>query len=277
MNKIQTTRGLRTVQTQGRTLRRFGMMAFAGLLLAGNGFAGEGDAVAAVEADDWQFAVEGYLWAASVDYETREGTSSYVSLRDLLEDLDMMGFGTAEARKGKFSLLADGAYIGISDSETISENTELGIPKQKLEVEVDGWISTLAGGYTIVKSDTHFMDLIGGARYLHLELDLDVKLKTLDKKASADYSGGVWNGIVGVRGQIDMAPQWFLNYYLDVGTGETSWTAQMLASVGYRMDVFDLIVGYRQTYYQFDKSDKFGKAMEHMSFQGPIVGLRYEF
>jgi hypothetical protein len=276
MNKIQNTRGLRTVQTQGRTLRRFGMMTFAGLLLAGNGFAAD-DEVADDEANDWKFAVEGYLWAASVDYETREGTSSYVSLRDLLDDLDIMGFGAVGARKGKFSLMADGVYIGISDSETISENTELGIPKQKLEVDLDGWISTLAGGYTIVKSDTHFMDLIGGARYLHLELDLDVKLKTLDKKASADYSGGVWNGIVGVRGQIDMAPQWYLNYYLDVGTGETSWTAQMLASVGYRMDVLDLIVGYRQTYYQFDKSDKFGKAMDHMSFQGPIVGLRYEF
>ena len=47
----------------------------------------------------------------------------------------------------------------------------------------------------------------------------------------------VWDGIVGVRGQVRFAGgHWFVPYYADVGAGTSNWTWQALLGLGYRFD-----------------------------------------
>ena len=71
---------------------------------------------AAAESSDerWQYEAAVYLWGASLGGATATGDDFEMSFGDILDNLDMTFMGMLQARKGKWSLLADVIYMDLS-------------------------------------------------------------------------------------------------------------------------------------------------------------------
>jgi hypothetical protein len=138
---------------------------------------------------------------------------------------------------------------------------------EKLNVELTGWIVTPVVGYNLVASERFKLNVVGGARYLYL--DTDIELGSLRD----DDSGSVWDGIVGVRGNVDLTDKWYLPYHLDIGTGDSDFTWQGLGGIGYRFKWFDVIGAYRYLSWDFDS----GAQLDDLDLHGPFVGFKFVF
>ena len=73
-------------------------------------------------------------------------------------------------------LLADIIYLSIHQ-ETSSTVNFLGIPtKFDIDVKMKGYVSTLGVAYRAIDKDVASLDLLAGARYFRLDLDLDAEI-----------------------------------------------------------------------------------------------------
>ena len=59
--------------------------------------------------DAWQFSAALYLWGAGIDGKTQSGSRVSVDFGDIFDNLEMGFMGAFQARKGKWSLLTEGA------------------------------------------------------------------------------------------------------------------------------------------------------------------------
>ena len=221
--------------------------------------------------EDWQYFGEVYLWGAAIGGESAAGDDIDISFSDIMDNLDLGIMAALGARKGKWTLLTDAIYLDLESEESSTANL-IGIPvKADLDVELRGWIVTAAGGYNLVETDGYRLDLLAGARYLWLDLDLKFDLGT--KKVPFSESEGYLDAIVGVRGKSEFAQKWALVYHLDAGTGDTDFSWQALGAVNYRFDKVDAVFGYRYLEWNFDDD----KAFNDLDISGPFVGVKVQF
>ena len=82
------------------------------------------------------------------------------------------------------------------------------------------------------------MYLLGGARHLSMDADLDFRLGPFSEKYSD--SGHVLDGIVGLRGRSELNANWYVNYHVDVGAGDSDLVRTMLAGLNYRFEQVSL-------------------------------------
>ena len=83
----------------------------------------------------------------------------------------------------------------------------------------------------------------------------------------------MWDGVIGVKGGVNITPKWYLPYYLDVGTGQSDLTWQALGGIGYRFKWVDLVLAYRHIQWDFNSDSAF----KDMSFSGPALGGVFKF
>jgi hypothetical protein len=223
--------------------------------------------------DDWKFDVGIYAWTPSMEVTPDGGDSVKMSFSDILDNLDMTFMGVFGARKDKWSLLGDVIYMKLSDNVSgvaqLPDNS--GTVTGKVDAEMEAWIVTAAGGYNLVDTGKYSMDLLGGARYLTIDVPLKAQIGPVKQKVTP--SGDIWSGIIGVRGKADLAENWYLQYYLDAGAGQkSSNTWQALAGFGYQFQKFDAVLGYRYLAYDIDDGD-----LEDITIKGPYAGVRFYF
>ncbi len=228
--------------------------------------------------DNWQYGAEVYLWGASIGGSSASGSDLDIDFDTLWDDLEMAFMGAFAARKGKWSLLADVIYLDVD----ASSNNAVTVPsgpggaiKVSSDVELKGWIVTPAAGYSVVETDKARLDIVAGARYLWLDADvkLDIATASLSTGNRISDSGSVWDAIVGVKGEFNLAPKWYLSYLLDVGTGDTDLTWQALAGVGYRFKKVGAILAYRYMDWDFDDN----KVFDDLNLSGPFAGVKFRF
>ena len=130
-------------------------------------------AKADTDQDGWKFAGSAYLWAAGVEGTNAAGDEIDVSFSDLLKDLDGGLMGILAAQKGRWTLLADVLYLSIHQ-ETNSTANLIGIPAElDVDVKLEGFVSTFGVAYRVMDDDMSSLDLLAGARYVKLDLDID--------------------------------------------------------------------------------------------------------
>jgi hypothetical protein len=241
--------------------------------------------VTAQSADDkWQFSIMPYLWLPTIDgtikYRTPYG-SPEVDVKanpgDYLSEVEMAGMLAFEARKGKWLVYSDITYMKLSDdsSSVRSINFNPGLPPNPVSTTLNSGTSTdvyatiwtVAGGYNFVQGPKASLDLIAGARYLHLKATTDWRLTAtvtdpvgggvFPASGSVTDSGDVWDGIVGVKGRLKLGEgSWFVPYYLDGGAGGSQFTWQAQTGIGYAFRWGDLILGYRYLAWEQDDNNK---------------------
>ncbi len=221
----------------------------------GTGFADE-----SATSEEWKFAAELYFWGASIGGETATGSDIDTDLDDILDSLEFAFMGSAGVRKGKWSLFADVIYLNVEDSGSIA-------PGVDASVELTNWVVTPFAAYTVMDTQKGSLSLLGGARYLYLKADLGIG------PYRGDDSGSIWDGIIGVRGDLNLSENWFLFGYLDIGTGESDMTWQGLGGLGHRFKWFDLVAAYRYLSWDFDDDTLIGDLEIH----GPALGIKMPF
>ena len=221
--------------------------------------------------ENWEFGGAAYLWAAGVEGTDSAGDEIDVSFSDIAKDLDGGLMGIISARKGKWTLLADIIYLSINQ-ETSSTANIIGVPeKVDVDVKLEGFVSTFFAAYRVQESDMSSVDLLVGARYFRVDVDLDVDVGASKTKASD--SGDVLDGIIGAQVLLNLSDKWYLSCYADVGTGDSKRTWQVWPGFGYRLEKVDVVAGYRHLEWESDDGD----SIDDISFSGPMLGAKFRF
>ncbi len=253
------------------------LLVVAGLLFA-NGLNAKAEAEVSTGSGEWQFGIELYSWAPKISVETAAGDEINIHYSDIIKNLDLTLMTTVAARKGKWSFVVDVIYLDLSaDDEgslTVPIDSSITVGTD-LEVGLKSWIVTPLIAYKIFESPKASFDFAVGARYLWMENELKVQtsgpLGSREVKISAD--GDVWDGVVAVRGQLKLSEKWFTNCFFDVGTGDSDFTWQAKAAVGYKFEKFSAVCGYRHLQWEFDDNS----ALDSMYITGPYAGIQFFF
>jgi hypothetical protein len=74
------------------------------------------------------------------------------------------------------------------------------------------------------------------ARYLDVDVKLNVSANVMSPSPGLDFSRDkkVWDGVVGLQGDIGLPKSFFIPYYVDIGTGQSDFTWQAILGVGYK-------------------------------------------
>ncbi|MGB7903411.1 MAG: hypothetical protein WCF43_01875 [Steroidobacteraceae bacterium] len=250
-------------------------------------------AQAATGDGDWQWGATVYLWLPSLGGETSfppsgGGPSIDVSADAILDSLNFAFMGAFEGRKGRWGLATDVIYLDLGASKKATRDFGIGqidIPatvNADLELDITGWLWTLAGSYEVIQQENFSMNALGGARMLDLEEDLQWRLNgdisslpVVDRSGSSNAKETQWDAIVGVKGRWTFGAdrQWYVPYYLDVGTGESDLTWQGMAGLGYSFDSIDVTGVWRYLDYDFGDSGP----IKSLDFNGPALGVTFRF
>lgn len=236
--------------------------------------------------DGWQFEVTPYLWAAGLKGDAELGNLPKINLdksfSDILSKLDFGAMGSFEARKDRWGFLFDGLYMKLSDSATAT-GTSPNLPGASLTVNADATIkeSILSWGvaYRVLNGSTP-VDLIGGVRYVKIDVDASIGARLYDPVASigatVSRSGdkSFSDPYIGVRVVSPIADRWALMGYADTsGGGQTStWQVAVGANYAYSKEV-SVKLGYRYLNIGYDKD----AVHIDTKMSGPYIGVGFRF
>ena len=178
--------------------------------------------------------------------------------------------GAFEARKSKWSLAADVIYLDVSADKagTIGR----GLPVNA-DVDLTGWILNLQGARNVLEVERATVDILLGARYLDVDSTSTLRLGASGPTGTASASDSVWDGVIGVKGNVNISGGWYLPYYLDMGTGQSDFTWQGSGGIGYSFKWGNVALVYRHMYWDFASGSNF----DNLSFSGPVVGVAFKF
>lgn len=246
------------------------------LVLALLFFSGHAAIAEETSQDEWQFMGDIYLWGAGMDVELSNGSSTDLSFSDILDHLDMAFMGTLGVQKGKLKFFSDFIHLDLSADKKgkVALPFENLTTADKLDVGLKSWIIQPTAAYTIFDTPKSNIDLVVGARYLWIETELKLHASgPLDARTfKKRLSGHVWDGIVGVKGEMTLSNKWAAEGYLDAGTGDSDNTWQALAGFKYKFDSFTGRFGYRHMKWKFDDGQ-----LEDLEISGPYAGARFAF
>ena len=234
------------------------------------------------ENSGWKHSLSIYGWLPSFDGTLKytipgdpndpndpdkEGESGFV------DKIDMVLMGSYEVRKDKWSFLADAIYFKMSDSQDVSWDVPL--TNRTITAGSDQEFTALListyGGYNLMDTGSASLDIIGGVRYLSLELDISVYINQLNRSISP--SAELYDGVVGLKGHVDISENWYVPYMFDVGAGDSDLTWQGQASIGYRFNWGDVLATYR--YIHYEKDDL--RLVTDLDLYGPKIGVAFHF
>ena len=218
--------------------------------------------------DEWQFDANVYLWGAGIQADLPGGGDIDLSFSDILDDLEMAFMGGLGARKDKLRLFTDIIYLKLEDDDIDAPYA----PAIDLGVTLEAWIIQPTAAYTVYEKPEYNIELLGGARYLWLDVDLDISVAGGPSGSGSD-DGSNWNGIVGFQGNIDLSDKWDAVLYLDYGTGDSDYTYQALAALNYQFDSVDGVFGYRHLRFEFEDD----APLENLRVSGPYAGVKFNF
>lgn len=247
-------------------------------------------------AGDWKFRAQIYGWFPTLSSETTfpassGGGSTSLDAGDYLDSLRFVFMGTLEARKGRLGLLTDYIYLDFDAEKGGTRDLTLSGPGGLINIPADayagvnlrlrGWAWGLAGTYALVEKPNYEMQLLGGLRYLKIDTTAEWNfmgnigsLPPFAVSGASTVKSDVWDAVIGAKGVVKLGDgNWFAPYYVDVGTGQSDLTWQVMGGVGYRFAWGELIGAYRHLDYRFGEDT----GMKALSFSGPAVSLGFRW
>jgi hypothetical protein len=239
--------------------------------------------------DDWKFQaiIYGYLpdIRGSSTFASEIGRDGItVDANKIISNLKFAFMGTIEAQKGRWGFLTDVLYMDVGGSKSNTRNVSIG-PRNELPVgvtadlnlDIKAVVWELAGTYQLSVDPTAPVSVLAGARMIDLkqtlgwEFSADLGPLQPTRSGNSEIKRTNWDAIIGLKGRIAFGPnrEWFVPYYVDVGTGDSDLTWQAIAGIGYSFKWGDLIGGWRYLDYNFKSSSK----IDDMSLSGPMFGV----
>ncbi len=215
-------------------------------------------------------------------------TGIAVSADQLIGALKFVFMGSFDANNGRWGVYNDVIYLDLGGSKSQTRDFsfgDIGIPAStsaNLNLDLKGWIWTVAGEYRVSSDPAFTMDVLAGARYLDLRQTLKYEfagdigpLPLPGRAGSSTVSESIWDGIVGVKGRYAFGEgrNWSVPFYVDVGAGQSKHTWQAATGVGYAFKWGDAYAIWRYLDYGF-KSEK---RIQDLNFNGPMIGVAFRW
>jgi hypothetical protein len=259
--------------------------------VAGATLLAAGGANAQSSTDDLTFRATVYGWFPGLSGTTEfpsgaSGPSINVNAKDLIEKLKMAFMGTFEARSGRWGGLVDWFYSDVGDDKMRTRDfmiegqpTPVGLTAN-LSLDVKTNILTLAGTYSLIEKPSYSSGLVFGARMLNVDQTLNWAFNGTSPAGvgvagRTDVSATNWDAIIGVRGRARFGAEnrWFVPYYGEIGGGQSKFTWQAIAGLGYSFGWGDVVAAWRYIDYDF----KSGEAVQSLTFNGAAIGVSFKF
>jgi hypothetical protein len=219
---------------------------------------------------EWEKYFEVYGWLPNIYITTAQQDHVTLTLGDLLKNLDMLAMFDLGVRKDKWSFATDILYMNLG-KKIKGEREFLGQPVTgNIKLDMRAFISTVNAGYQIAGDDTHRLSVIGGLRYLYIRLPVEFNLGDRITRTRVS-SGHTWDGIVGLEGKKTINDKWYMDYYGDIGTGDSDLTWQAKVGFGYQFKKFTGTLGFR--YLRWNLDDK--SELEDLRIIGPYMGAKW--
>ncbi len=222
---------------------------------------------------DWSWRASVYGWVPSLDttIETSFGTvDAGLSQSDVLSSLDMAAMFALEARKGRWSLIADVFHSDLSGSQS----TPFGALFSEAKVNTKLSFIGIGAAYRAYDTDAVAVDVGAGLRAYKMDIGLTLAAGSLPTQSST--SGKTWvDPIVMARVIVPFNDRWSALAYVDFGgTGSDDKTWQALASVTYQFnDRWSARFGYRA----LDLENVIGGRATTLNLSGPFIAASYDF
>lgn len=239
-----------------------------------------------VQAGDWKYSIAPYLWLPTISVDSSnvnrdgllpdlpEGTGVSVGPTDYLSSLNFALMLAGDMRNDEWVLMGDMIYLdfGVDDKDIDFARPGVGPLAGSYSADLAATIYSLAGGKTLVKSDNYYLDALIGWR----RIGMDFQMHETTRGDIVDTDLYFNDGFVAVNGRYTFSnPKWSLDYYTDLGTGESDFTWQALLGVNYQFNWGKLFANYRHLDYDFGNAKNFSDLT--MTFSGPTIGARFEF
>ena len=245
---------------------------------------------------DWKYSVTPYVWLpsfnAKLKYQFPEIGGSAEVETYYLNKLNGAFMLAGNARRGKLSFYSDIIFLSISGNGSHVKALDFGgniitsIIDTGTQTTIKGDVVTIGGGYTMLSSDNVNFDIIGGMRYLGIELSTDWRLSTdiagpggsgltFPLSGNVNERVDLWDAIIGARGLINLGDdgRWNAPYYFDTGFGSSIHTWQAVIGLSYSYDWGDILFAYRHLSYGQDSD----KLIQNLSLSGPMLGAKFKF
>lgn len=225
-----------------------------------------------VAANNVQHSISIYGWLPTIDgtlkYTIPDDENDESAESSAFDKIDMFFMAYYEARRDKWSFLADMIYLKMSDAQEVSLLDQ--VIRIGSDQELTGWLISLYGGYNIYNTDKASLDFIAGIRYF--SLDLDVSLTLNNNAVNTSPSVEYYDPVIGFRGAYNINENWYIPYEFDIGGGDSDLTWQAQTSLGYRFDWGDILLTYRYIHYEDDSG-----LVQDVDFYGPKLGVVFHF
>ena len=245
------------------------------------------------EPGKWQFdfTLYGYLPSIggklTVPVETG-GTNINVDAHQIIDALKMVFMGAFDAHYGRWGIWNDVLYLNVGGAKSRTRDFSIGnigIPANTtadLNLDLKGIVWTVAGEYRTVSDPAWNVDVLAGARYFGIKPTLGWSINgdlgpigIPGRSGSTEIKETIWDGIIGVKGRYAFGNnrEWFVPFYLDIGTGQSDLTWQGMTGIGYAFSWGNVLAAWRYLDYNF----KSGKKLEEMNFNGPLIGVTFRW
>lgn len=243
--------------------------------------------------DEWRFQAALYGYFPDIGGTTtfpphNQSKSVSADIGSILDSLKFAFMGSLEARKGRWGAFGDVVYMDVGNTKQGVRDFQIGnvgIPADinaSVGFDLKGWVATMAGTYRMVGDQDFTADAVFGARWLDVSLKLDWTLSgnigpiaAADRAGRREADGSNVDAIIGVKGRKSFGAdnRWFVPYYLDIGAGQSKFTWQTYAGLGYTFGWGDVLAAWR--YIDYDM--KSGDAIQELDFNGPAVAVVFRW
>jgi hypothetical protein len=237
------------------------LVAALGLLVVRQGEA-QGHRVPEAQGESlrWQLSFTPDLWAAGM--AGRVGTGGQISeisvgIGDIIDQFDIGLMGLFEARRAPWVIRADLIFLNLgAESGGITADQEELI----LQPEV---------GRTVIAQPWGTVDILAGARYWDLTLDLTSPPQQVSGSKN-------WiDATLGAGWRFQPAQSWHLFAKGDLGGGGSNFSWQGYGGAGYDLGHCCMVSGlYRYLSVDYETDDAF---VYDVHFNGPALGLTLRF
>ena len=216
-------------------------------------------------AQAWDNDLTIYAWGAGVtgtatlNSQTVPSSPVEVDAEEIIDKLEMVFMGHYEGMgDNNWGSGADYTYIGLGDTN------DLGVTG-----DVD---ATIAEGFLIYRPAEVF-DLLAGVRYTSLDISVE-----FPRGADADGDRSLTDFYLGGRFFLPFSDTWTGALRADVGAGDSDLTWNALAALDWKpSDGFSIRGGYRWLDYNIDKDDARVSNELDMMFDGPFLGIAFQW
>ena len=248
--------------------------------------------IAAAQDSEWEFGLGVYGWfpdiSGTTSFPIGEDEDFTVPIDDILDKLDFTFQGNFDARKGQWGVFTDFIYLDLGDQKQNVREGTIGGSQIPADVTLDAGVDikslvwTTSAYYRFVEQEGTTVDAMAGVRYTDMEQSLgwtvsgNIANNPLPgRTGSAKVSEDLWDFIVALRGHWALGDEgrWFVPWYGDIGTGDSDFTWQAAAGVGYAFDWGEVIGVWRVLDYDLPSD----KAIGELEFSGPAIGLAFRW